>query len=514
MTGDDPNRRGQSRRFEDELLRWHAAGSGEVLSVVDSSGDLSYVSRAAERLLGWSPEELLGKPATSLYHPDDLKRLGIGDVSLDRRRVPRIRCRHRDGSWLEVETQMRPLIPNLNQGMAVVVLMRDVTRETRALQDLRTDNNRLRRRTRDTLGLLDNLPLGVLTFTLAGRVDRVNAYVTGMLGLTEEQLVGRTVFELVAEIKIHAVEPIDTPESGGQLLLTCLDEDGQTYQLKVNGRATGGADDDQDGVMVVVERTHGADWEQVTQGPAAEHLPVRAELQEAKREFLRTISHELRTPLTSILGFTDLIATGTAPPAARAEAEAIVHDNARALLDKIDDLLLLAALREGETSLTPVRVDIVPIVRALCDDLTQEAQRKSIRLIIDMPRQLEVMGSPHYLTTILRHLVRNAIRFSDGGHISIGGRPALEFARFAVEDGGPGIGEWDQEWLFEEFTQIDQSMSRRHDGMGIGLSLVRLLVEAHRGVCGAENRDQGGTMFWFTLPRPAERTMANLRGGG
>jgi len=66
LTSDDPNRRGQSRRFEDELLRWHAAGSGEQLSVVDSSGDLSYVSRAAERLLGWSPEELLGKPATSL----------------------------------------------------------------------------------------------------------------------------------------------------------------------------------------------------------------------------------------------------------------------------------------------------------------------------------------------------------------------------------------------------------------------------------------------------------------
>ncbi|HEV1997863.1 MAG TPA: ATP-binding protein [Candidatus Dormibacteraeota bacterium] len=496
MTTAASNRRVHSRRFEDELLQWLGSGSGEILSVVDSKGDLSYVSRAAQRLLGWSPEELLGKPAASLYHPEDLELLGLGGESTDRRHAPRIRCLHRDGSWREVETQVRPIIPiNQDDGVAVVVLTRHASREAEALQDLRRDNARLRRAARRTEVLLDQLPVGVLQLSSQGRIERVNSWTADFLGRPEEDLHGRVFPGLLAELSIGDLEPVDVEDSDPQTGPS-LSSDGRSAVTTSHRRIAPFDDEDLETVAVVLV-------------PAGAPVAGGNDLQQAKTEFLRTISHELRTPLTSILGFSDLLATR--PSLTDSEELAAIQGSAEVLLEKVDDLLLLASLREGQVSMTPAGVDLIPIAKKVIDDHRVEADKKAVRLIIDMPPTMEVLGSAPFLSDIIRHLVRNAITFTRGGHVTLSVQPAVEYVRVAVADTGPGVGAFDEEWLFDDFTQADQSTSRRYGGMGIGLGLVKHLVELHRGVCGVENRDEGAT-FWFTVPRRPIAIGAGPRG--
>ena len=222
-----------------------------------------------------------------------------------------------------------------------------------------------------------------------------------------------------------------------------------------------------------------------------------------KDEFLATLSHELRTPLNAVLGWADiLLARGGEDPDARRGLETIAR-NARAQAQLIDDLLDMNRIVSGKLRLDVQRVDLGAVVEAALDSVRPSAQARGLHVRADVDRSLApVWGDPNRLQQIVWNLLSNAVKFTPrGGHVDVSVRPVDGRAEVVVADDGAGIPPDFLPHVFERFRQADSSTTRKFGGLGLGLSIVKHLVELHGGTITADSagRELGAT-FTITLP--------------
>lgn len=223
-----------------------------------------------------------------------------------------------------------------------------------------------------------------------------------------------------------------------------------------------------------------------------------------KDEFLATLSHELRTPLNAIVGWASLMRTGSLEGARLQQALDSIVRNARAQARLIDDLLDVSAIISGKMSLEMRPVDLGTIVKAALDSVRPTAAAKRIHLEpILAPATPPVSGDPDRLQQVVWNLLSNGVKFTpEGGTVRVrldrdGGQ-----ALITVEDTGPGIDEAFLPHVFEPFRQADGSITRNHGGLGLGLAIVRRLVEFHGGSVRAESAE--GARFEVRLPLQSE----------
>ena len=238
---------------------------------------------------------------------------------------------------------------------------------------------------------------------------------------------------------------------------------------------------------------------------------LNAELDSAmktKDQFLSNISHELRTPLNSIIGFTDLLLTQElGPPLSDQQRDFLetVARNGRQLLELINELLDLQRIAAGRMTLTPESVDLAALLAETTGSVHAQVQKHRHALVVTpTPQDLRVQADRGRVRQVLLNLLSNAIKFTpDGGRITVAAGPVNGGAevRIAVSDTGIGIAAEDQPKLFQEFSQLDASASRKYEGMGLGLALSRRLIELHGGTIGVDSEMGKGSTFWFTLPR-------------
>ena len=227
-----------------------------------------------------------------------------------------------------------------------------------------------------------------------------------------------------------------------------------------------------------------------------------------KDQFLSNISHELRTPLNSIIGFTDLLLTETMGPALSDQQRDFLETvarNGRQLLELINELLDLQRIAAGRMELKPETVELAPLLSEAASTVHAQVQKHRHALVVTPPPEnLRVHADRGRVRQVLLNLLSNAIKFTpDGGRITLVAAPANggAEARIAVSDTGIGIAAEDQPKLFQEFSQLDASDSRKYEGTGLGLALSRRLVELQGGVIGVESEMGKGSTFWFTLPQ-------------
>ncbi|MGH9364852.1 MAG: ATP-binding protein [Thermoanaerobaculia bacterium] len=222
-----------------------------------------------------------------------------------------------------------------------------------------------------------------------------------------------------------------------------------------------------------------------------------------KDQFLQNVNHELRTPLTSIVGWTDLFEEDDLDAETLKRGQRQVRQSARVLLALIDDLLDLARMDRGAVVLDLRTVVLGEIVQRSLDTVRMMAEARAVALILaPLPEQMRPLrADPLRLQQILWNLLTNAVKFTRRhGRVIV--RVDREEDRYlvSVEDDGIGIPESELPHVFERFRQADGSPTRRHPGMGIGLSLSRSLVELHGGTIWAESMVGHGSRFTFTLP--------------
>ncbi|HUF92392.1 MAG TPA: ATP-binding protein, partial [Candidatus Limnocylindria bacterium] len=235
----------------------------------------------------------------------------------------------------------------------------------------------------------------------------------------------------------------------------------------------------------------------------------------SKDEFLATLSHELRTPLNAVLGWARMLRRGQLEPGTQDRALAVIERNAQAQVQLIEDLLDVSRIITGKLRLDVRSVSLPGVVEAAMDSVRPAAESKGVHLTYDLdPRAGPIAGDSDRLQQVVWNLVLNAIKFTDGGgRVQVSTKRAGAHVEIVVSDTGRGIAPEVLPHIFERFRQGDSTTTRAHGGLGIGLALVRHLVELHGGTVHATSPgDNQGAAFTVRLPVMAQAdTDADVR---
>jgi signal transduction histidine kinase len=217
-----------------------------------------------------------------------------------------------------------------------------------------------------------------------------------------------------------------------------------------------------------------------------------------RRDFIANAAHELRTPLTNLQGYLEALRDGVIT-ADRATYESL-HEEADRLVRLSRSL---DALAEGDAGGNPpvlVEVDVAAAVRSALDLVAPTIERAGLRLVVAVPATLPARADPDGLAQVLANLLSNAIRYTPAdGTITVRAERRPADVLISVSNTGEGIPPEDLDRVFERFYRVEKSRDRAHGGAGIGLAIVKQLVEAAGGRVGAESGG-GQTRFWFSLP--------------
>ena len=338
-------------------------------------------------------------------------------------------------------------------------------------------------------------PIAVLELDAKGVIQEMNHAGELLFGYAAAELIGQTVTRLV----LPKYQP-DFDAEWRKLVATRQPLAG----LKVRNPR-------RDGLTVVCEWTvtplvnpEGQLISVIAQG---RDITAQLEAERLKKEFTSTLSHELRTPLTSIIGSLQLINAGVLGevPKDVAELTEVAERNGQRLLDLINDILDIEKIESGKLTLNPQVIRVDELVREAMVLNKGFGDRFKVRFEARgalSPR--EVTADHKRLLQVMTNLLSNAAKFSPEGQVvEISTEERADCLRVAVHDRGPGIPEAFRARVFGRFNQADSTTSRQKGGTGLGLAICKRLVEMMQGRIGFQDRDGGGTTFWFELPRHA-----------
>jgi signal transduction histidine kinase/ActR/RegA family two-component response regulator len=255
------------------------------------------------------------------------------------------------------------------------------------------------------------------------------------------------------------------------------------------------------------QKKHAAESQRLHQ-QAVEALAQVQQAERARDQFLAMVSHELRTPLNAMLGWADMLRSGRLEDARRQRACQAIFDSAKRQARLIDELLDIARITSGKLKLEPTMIELADVVRSAVDVVKPAVDAKRIQLTVDVDPAIGSMyGDGARLQQVAWNLLSNAVKFTpESGTIGVQLRRAGTLVEFVVIDNGEGIADDFLPSVFEPFRQADGSMTRRHGGLGLGLSIVRHIAEAHGGSVSVASRGKGhGATFTVRLPAVAAR---------
>jgi len=465
-----------------------------------------YLSPRYKEILGYRDDELPNR-AESFFgrvHPEDNARMAEAvdryshDLATDRF-ADELRLMHRDGTYRWVVSRGRILRNEQGAPVRIVGAIGDMTDRLESAAQLAASEKRLR-------DILDSLYGFVGLYTLDGRLLECNRAPVEALGIQAGDALNKPFWEI--SCWSHSVsEQTRLREMLARAALgevvryesTALSRDGRQIILDT----TFGPLRDPHGVICNVIG-FGVDISQRKEAEAQlTHAKEAAEAaSRAKSEFLANMSHEIRTPMNGIIGLTGVLLDTHLDPDQR-EYLTLVQHSAESLLTIINDILDVSKIEAGKMSLETRELDLRGVVLEILRELKVSADSKGLVLIskLDSAVPAVVRGDPGRLRQVLINLIGNAIKFTDQGHVAV----AIERApdspdalHFSVRDTGIGIPAEKQAMIFEAFTQVDGSFTRRFGGTGLGLSIASHLVRMMGGRIWVESQEGEGSTFHFT----------------
>ena len=363
-------------------------------------------------------------------------------------------------------------------------------------------HERLESAERAVRSLLMQLPEAVMSVDAAGRVSFVNVEAERMLGQSAASLLGRTLREVMPEFSFDGhlsstLEAVSLPD------LVLRD---RVFAPAI--RRYAGVDATET-TLSFREMTSERQHERERARLLAAERTARAQAEQASRakdEFLAIVSHELRTPLNAILGWTHMLRGGGLDDAKRGRALEVIERNATAQQKLIEDILDVSRITSGKLQIHSSPVSLAAAVQTACEAVRLAADAKSIEIAVKAADGMpSVMGDPGRLQQFVWNLLSNAVKFTPrGGTVFVDVGMDGAWASICVRDSGQGISEDFLPYIFERFRQGDTGTNRSHGGLGLGLSIVRHLVEIHGGSVGAKS-DGPGKGATFTVRLPLER---------
>jgi signal transduction histidine kinase len=226
-----------------------------------------------------------------------------------------------------------------------------------------------------------------------------------------------------------------------------------------------------------------------------------------KSQFVANMSHELRTPLAAILGYAELIQEGFYGPLPDKALDTLtrIRSNGKLLLGLINTVLDIAKIESGQFTLNMAEYAIESVVETVRSATESLAQSKKLALKTEVAKSLPVgLGDEQRLTQVLLNLVGNAIKFTDTGEVRVTAKAVNGHFNVSVTDTGPGIPEHERARIFEQFHQVDSSLTKAKGGTGLGLAIAKQIVEMHGGRIWVESALGKGSTLQMELPTRAE----------
>ncbi|MBL8771959.1 MAG: PAS domain S-box protein [Phenylobacterium sp.] len=498
-------RRAQAELFE---TAFQQAATGKCLVELDNR--IAKVNSTLCRMLGYTEAEFITLNGDDLIHPDErgrgngeIARLRAGEIdSYTRER----RFLKADGTYLWCEITMSMVRNPDGSPKHYVTELRDLTEQRAAQAALRASEARYRMISENTSDL-------IVMSDLSGKAIYVSPNVR-MSGRLPRDIEGRSFAESMhpddAGVVFEAFRKLAL--EGGATRVRWRARRGDGWQwMESNpslmrdpetGEPTGFLD-----VIRDIDR-------QVAQEAEIERAKAAAEAAAAaKSQFLANMSHEIRTPLTAVLGFTNLLTELDLPGPAAGYANRIAGAG-NALLAIVNDILDFSKLEAGKFEIRPKAIEVAAVCEETLQLFSTQADGKglSLRFEADPEAARVAMLDGDRLRQMLINLIGNAIKFTEAGEVALvlaaGGEP--DWLRIEVADTGPGLDAESQGVLFQRFTQIDGSMTRRHGGTGLGLAISRGIADAMGGRIGVVSELGSGATFFVELPAPAAELPSQL----
>lgn len=375
----------------------------------------------------------------------------------------------------------------------------------KALLRMRRAEEALHASVRQWQTTFDAITHGVALLNVAGEIRQCNAGFMRILGRSFQDLVGRRIVD---------VWEIPPDRSQQHPFLRLLESQcRETAELRAGDRwfyltadpVIGEGGQFLGCVFLVADTTEHKRAEAERERLLAQAEAARVEAEAANRakdEFLATLSHEMRAPLNAILMWVTLLRTGGLDAAAAARGLEIIERNAKAEAQLIIDLLDVSRIISGKLELDVRRIDLAPLIQAALDSVRPAIDAKGLTLDVALSNTGPVAGDVHRLQQVIANLFSNAIKFTPaGGRITVRAESTGSHARIVVGDTGQGISASFLPYVFDRFRQADGSAARSYAGLGLGLAIVRHLVELHQGTVRAESPGENlGATFTVELP--------------
>lgn len=496
------------------------AAAPDAIVMIDERGIVVEWNPAAERTFGYARGEAIGLDMAVLIIPPDLREAhrrgmerviagGEGRVIGSRVEMPAMR---RDGSVFPSELTITAI--TVGGALLFAGFLRDITERRQREYDLEQSEERFRTIVESASDY------AIITLDRHGLVTSWNPGAANMLGYSESEAIGRH-FRMIFTDEDNAVQRPELEMERTLIDQRAEDErwhrrkdgslfwaSGLTMALHYPSGMVRGY------LKIIRDETPRRLAEEERNHLLASERYARAEAERANRskdEFMLTLSHELRTPLNAILGWSQLLASADLGADELHKAFATIERNARLQARLIDDLLELSRITSGKVTLRLQRIDLCSLVDSTVESMRPVADERGIELATSYADDDAVIeGDPGRLQQIVMNLLSNALKFTArGGRVDVSLARLPHAVRLEVSDTGKGISQSFLPHIFERFRQEDATTTRRHGGLGIGLSIVRTLVHMHAGTISAHSDGEDrGTTFRMTFPLAGESIVA------
>jgi PAS domain S-box-containing protein len=524
----------EALRRSEERYRMLADNMTDLIWVMGPDLKYTYTSPSTLRQRGLTMEELNALPLDQQIAPHSLEKVMQLYREILGRENPvifdppqpitlELEVYRKDGSSYWSETTFTLILDKQGKLVGILGSGRDVTERKRAEQALRESEERFRtfiEQSAEAVSLVDE----------EGRLIEWNDSMERLSGLKRQEVAGKFFWDVLNNLIPPEKRSQQAFERNKAALIQAL----QTGQSPMFNHTIEGEVDRPDGERRYTRQTAfpiktekgfrlGSVSQDITELKHTEALRLAKETAEianrAKSEFLANMSHELRTPLNAMLGFSDMLSQQYFGPLTGKQVEYVqdIHESAAYLLALINDILDLSKIEAGRMDLETSRVDLKSLFEHSLVMVRERANKHALYMSSNLDPRLEgreFLADERKLRQVLYNLLANAVKFTqDGGAVDlsarlvdVAGHQGHPWVEVSVTDTGIGLAADDLERIFEAFYQVKTPEAGKTPGTGLGLSLVRRMVELHGGKVWAESKGPGwGSRFVFTLPLVASQ---------
>lgn len=524
----------ETLRESEEKYRLHFENVSDIIFSIDQNLKIQAISPSVEKVLGYSPKELIGRPFQELnILASQYLETAVSDTmrvfSGERLEGLVYEFVTKDGKRKYGELGGVPLARD-GEVVSVVAIARDITQRKKTEEALEESENRYR-----TIFSTSGTAMAIIEEDTT--VALANTEFEKLSGYSREELEGKrswTEFVAADDLKrmkeYHRLRRIDPAASPSSYEFRFKDRQGDFKHVFINVAMIPGRGESVAALLDITQLKRAQEALKRARDELENKVIERTEecymakeaaetANRAKSDFLASMSHELRTPLNAIIGFSELLRDEYFGSLNEKQADYIndVLESGRHLLSLINDILDLSKVEAGKLELEPSLVNVKDLLENSLVMIKEKCMRHGIDLSLNIAEgldDLEITVDERRLKQVMFNLLSNAAKFTpDGGAIRLEAERKGEEVIVSVEDTGIGVAPDEQEKIFEEFHQVKGSLQDKTPGTGLGLPLAKRLVEMHKGRIWIESKGEGkGSRFSFTLPlKPLERGPSVIR---